>query len=180
LQVLLPNILGKLNKESQHAKMTCISFGPRFARLQTGYTRWTQRSCVLYSARQFGLSTDESSFESLSKCKYTYQIDAKFGAQVCLWSDLYRDWRSLKNTREIAAEKNDRVDLFCFFAARYKNEFRGSRRLVSPVAKPQIFGEHCNTVCTKFFCCFHTSKKCSLRIWMMPLCHPWATPQNAN
>ena len=119
-------------------------------------------------------------FESLSKCKYTYQIDAKFGAQVCLWSALYRDWRSLKNTREIAAEKNDRVDLFCFFAARYKNEFRGSRRLVSPVAKPQIFGEHCNTVCTKFFCCFHTSKKCSLRIWMMPLCHPWATPQNAN
>ena len=25
-----------------------------------------------------------------------------------------------------------------------------------------------------FFCCFYTSEMCSLRIWMMPLCHPWA------
>jgi len=46
----------------------------------------------------------------------------------------------------------------------------------SPVAKPQIFGEPCNTVRTKFFCSFHTSEVCSLRIWMMPLCHPWAIP----
>jgi len=27
-----------------------------------------------------------------------------------------------------------------------------------------------------FFCCFYTSEVCSLRIWMMPLCHPWAIP----
>ena len=46
----------------------------------------------------------------------------------------------------------------------------------SPVAKPQIFGEPCNTVRTKLFCCFHTSKVCCLKIWMMPLCHPWAAP----
>jgi len=40
----------------------------------------------------------------------------------------------------------------------------------------RFFGEPCNTVRTSFFCCFHTSKVCSLRIWMMPLCHPWAIP----
>ena len=48
------------------------------------------------------------------------------------------------------------------------------RRDISPVAKPQIFGQPCNTVRTVFFCCFYTSEMCSLRIWMMPLCHPWA------
>jgi len=46
----------------------------------------------------------------------------------------------------------------------------------SPVAKPQIFGEPCNTIHTKFFCCFYISEVCSLRIWMMPFCHPWAIP----
>ena len=50
----------------------------------------------------------------------------------------------------------------------------GSCCAISPVAKPQIFGQSCNTVRTKFFCCFYTSDMCSLRIWMMPLCHPWA------
>jgi len=35
-----------------------------------------------------------------------------------------------------------------------------------PVAKPQIFGEPCNTIHTKFFCCFYTSEVCFSRIWM--------------
>jgi len=50
----------------------------------------------------------------------------------------------------------------------------------SPVAKPQIFGEPCNTVRTMFFCSFRTSELYSLRIWMMHSVNLGQSPRYAN